>query len=103
MVEIAFRDDPGLRGIYHLSAGAVPIVSTLQRLGRIDDTVVITHELTPDRRMLLKSRKINAVIDQKPLLEARLAVETISKLLGRLPGDGLSIATDIQIFLSENA
>ncbi|AYM60768.1 LacI family DNA-binding transcriptional regulator [Agrobacterium fabrum] len=103
VVEIAFRDDPGLRGIYHLSAGAVPIVSTLQRLGRIDDTVVITHELTPDRRMLLKSRKINAVIDQKPLLEARLAVETISKLLGRLPGDGLSIATDIQIFLSENA
>ncbi|CUX55155.1 LacI family transcription regulator [Agrobacterium fabrum str. J-07] len=103
VVEIAFHDDPALRGIYHLSAGAVPIVSTLQRLGRIDDTVVITHELTPDRRMLLKSRKINAVIDQKPLLEARLAVETISKLLGRLPGDGLSIATDIQIFLSENA
>lgn len=46
MVEIAFHDDPALRGIYHLSAGAVPIVSTLQRLGRIDDTVVITHELT---------------------------------------------------------
>jgi LacI family transcriptional regulator len=103
VVEIAFRDDPGLRGIYHLSAGAMPIVSTLQRLGRIDDTVVITHELTPNRRMLLKSRKINAVIDQRPLLEARLAVETIAKLLGRLPGEAVSIATDIQIFLAENA
>jgi LacI family transcriptional regulator len=103
VVEIAFRDDPGLRGIYHLSAGAMPIVSSLQRLGRIDDTVVITHELTPNRRMLLKSRKINAVIDQRPLLEARLAVETIAKLLGRLPGEAVSIATDIQIFLAENA
>lgn len=81
----------------------MPIVTMLQRLGRVDDTVVITHELTLDRRMLLKSRKINAVIDQRPLLEARLAVETISKLLGRLPGDGVSIATEIQIFLSENA
>ncbi len=103
VVEIAFRDDPGLRGIYHLSAGALPIVSALQRLGRIDNTVVITHELTPNRRMLLKSRKINAVIDQRPLLEARLAVETIAKLLGRMPGEALSISTDIQIFLAENA
>ncbi|CVI24096.1 LacI family transcription regulator [Agrobacterium fabacearum CFBP 5771] len=103
VVEIAFRDDPGLRGIYHLSAGALPIVSALQRLGRIDNTVVITHELTPNRRMLLKSRKINAVIDQRPLLEARLAVETIAKLLGRMPGEAVSISTDIQIFLAENA
>ncbi len=103
VVEVAFREDPGLRGIYHLSAGAMPIVSSLQRLGRIDDTVVITHELTPNRRMLLKSRKINAVIDQRPLLEARLAVETIAKLLGRLPGEAVSSATDIQIFLAENA
>ncbi|KAA3498432.1 LacI family DNA-binding transcriptional regulator [Agrobacterium tumefaciens] len=103
VVEIAFRDDPGLRGIYHLSAGTLPIVSALQRLGRTDNTVVITHELTPNRRMLLKSRKINAVIDQRPLLEARLAVETIAKLLGRMPGEAVSISTDIQIFLAENA
>lgn len=103
VVEIAFRDDPGLRGIYHLSAGALPIVGALQRLCRIDNTVVITHELTPNRRMLLKSRKINAVIDQRPLLEARLAVETIAKLLGRMPGEAVSISTDIQIFLAENA
>ncbi|MDQ0455675.1 LacI family DNA-binding transcriptional regulator [Rhizobium paknamense] len=103
VVEIAFKDDPVLRGIYHLSAGAMPIVGALQRLGRIDDTVMITHELTPNRRALLKSRKISAVIDQRPLLEARLAVETIAKFLGRLPGNAASTSTDIQIFLAENA
>jgi LacI family transcriptional regulator len=81
----------------------MPVVSALQRLGRIENTVVVTHELTPNRRMLLKSRKINAVIDQRPFLEARLAVETVAKLLGRLPGEAVSIATDIQIFLAENA
>ena len=36
-------------------------------------------------------------------LEARLAVETIVKLLGRLPEEAVSIAPDIQIFLAENA
>jgi LacI family transcriptional regulator len=36
-------------------------------------------------------------------LEARLAVETIAKLLGRMPGEAVSISTDIQIFLAENA
>lgn len=103
VVELAFRSCPELRAIYHLSAGTMPIVSALQRLRRIDDTVVITHELTPNRRMLLKSRMINAVIDQRPLMEARLAVETIARLLGRLPGEGVSVKTDIQIFLAENA
>lgn len=103
LVEIAFKTDPNLKGIYHLSAGAQAIVKSLERLGRAHDTVIITHELTTDRRRLLKERRIHAVIDQKPVLEARLAVETIAKLLGRLPGDGVSLATDIEIFLPENA
>jgi LacI family transcriptional regulator len=103
VVEIAFRTDPGLKGIYHLSSGARAIVKSLERLGRERDTTIITHELTKDRRRLLKERRINAVIDQKPKLEARLAIETIARLLGRLPGTGMSLATDIEIFLPENA
>lgn len=101
-VGIAFRDDPGLMGIYHLSAGAVPIVQALSRLGRTEDTVVITHELTPNRRELLRQRRISAVIDQKPVLEARLALETVARLLGRLSGVGESISTDIQVYLPES-
>ncbi|MGG7518965.1 LacI family DNA-binding transcriptional regulator [Allorhizobium undicola] len=103
VVEVAFRQDPALRGIYHLSAGAGPIVAALQRLGRLADTVIITHELTEDRRRLLKARRLAAVIDQQPLLEARMAVETMAKLHGRMAGEAASVATDIQIFLAENA
>lgn len=102
LAEVAFRNDPDLRGIYHTSVGALPIVETLERLGR-REVEVITHELTPNRAMLLRQRRISAVIDQKPVLEARQAVETMARLHGRLPGEAASISTDIQIFMPENA
>lgn len=102
LAEVAFRNDPDLRGIYHTSVGALPIVETLERLGR-RGVEIITHELTPNRRMLLRQRRISAVIDQKPLLEARLAVQTMARLHGRLPGEPGSISSDIQIFMPENA
>lgn len=103
LVEAAFRADPALCGVYHASAGALAIVEALERLGRAQRTVIITHELTPNRRTLLQQRRIHAVIDQRPLLEARLAVETMARLLGRLPGEARSVATEIQIFMPENA
>jgi LacI family transcriptional regulator len=99
----AFRQDPGLRGLYHTSVGALSIVQALERIGRLADTVVITHELTPNRRRLLLERRIDAVIDQGPLFEAQLAVETMARLLGRLPGEATSVSTGIQIFMPENA
>ncbi|OLP56311.1 LacI family transcriptional regulator [Rhizobium rhizosphaerae] len=103
IVELAFFKNRGIKGIYHFSSGALSIVNALQQMGNLERTVVITHELTSNRRMLLRARKLRAVIDQKPLLEARLAVETMAKLLGRLAGQASSISTDIQIFLTENA
>ncbi|MCE6962196.1 LacI family DNA-binding transcriptional regulator [Cereibacter sphaeroides] len=103
LAEVAMRNDPDLRGIYHTSVGALAIVETLERMGRRNRVEIITHELTPNRRMLLRERRISAVIDQKPLLEARLAVEAMARLHGRLPGLPASISTDIQIFMPENA
>ncbi len=102
-VHEALKARPTIRGIYHISVGAVGVVRSLERLGRAGDVAVITHEATPERRKLLKERRIHAVIDQKPLLEARLAVRTMAQLLGRLDGEPRSIYTDIQIFMAENA
>lgn len=103
MVEQALRQNPTIRGIYHTSTGAVQIVQALERMRRSKNTVVITHELTPNRARLLAERKLHAVIDQKPMLEARLAVEAMARLLGRLPGETRSITTEIQIFMPETA
>jgi LacI family transcriptional regulator len=100
-VHAAFAAHPAIRGIYHASVGAMGLVTTLHRVGR-DDVVIISHELTPNRRRLLAARRLDAVIDQKPHEEARLALDTMARLLGRMDGEGLSISTDIQIHMPEN-
>lgn len=103
IVHRALKEDPLVRGLYHVSAGALPVVQALRRLGRAQDTVFITHELTEDRRALLRERAIDAVIDQNPGLEAELAVETIARLLGRLDGEPVTVVTDFRIYMAENA
>ena len=50
----------------------------------------------------LKARKVQAIIDQRPVLEARLAAETMARLIGRLEGAAGSIATEIQILMPES-
>ncbi|KQT64267.1 MULTISPECIES: LacI family DNA-binding transcriptional regulator [unclassified Aureimonas] len=98
-----FLADPGLRGLYHSTAGAGPAMAALRRLGRDRDTVVVMHELTADRRRLLRDRAIDAVIDQDPELEMRVAMETMARLLSRLEGEAATLITDVRIHMAENA
>ncbi|WP_235919522.1 LacI family DNA-binding transcriptional regulator [Aureimonas psammosilenae] len=99
----ALSADHAIRGIYHMSAGAQPVAAALRRLGRTASTAFVTHELTPDRRDLLRERAISAVIDQQPELEARIALETMARLLGRLDGAAESVETGFAIHMPENA
>ncbi|WP_207101277.1 LacI family DNA-binding transcriptional regulator [Paracoccus shandongensis] len=98
----AARANPDLRGIYLCTTGCSELVAALAPLRRTRPIAVVTHELTPQRRALLKARKVQAIIDQKPVLEARLAVETMARLLGRLDGPAGSVATGIQIVMPES-
>jgi LacI family transcriptional regulator len=66
---------PELAGLYVVSTGNRAVAATLAALGRTYSTTVITHELTPVRRRLLKAGAIDAIIDQNPELEAQTAVE----------------------------
>ena len=100
IVVAALRDSPGLGGIYHASVGAAPVVAAL-RACRRSDVVFITHELTDDRRALLRARALDAVVDQNPAAEVRTAVETMARLLGRLDGEPATTLTPVQIFTAE--
>jgi LacI family transcriptional regulator len=99
----ALKADPAVRGLYLISTGAGAVVEALRREGRARETVFVTHELTEDRRALLRARAIDAVIDQNPADEARVAVETMARLLGRLEGAPTTTVTDIRIYMAENA
>jgi LacI family transcriptional regulator len=98
----AARSNPDLRGIYLCTTGCAELVAALAPIRQARQIAIVTHELTPERRALLRARKVQAVIDQKPMLEARLAVETMARLIGRLDGEAGSIATEIQIFMPES-
>ncbi|MFV0361100.1 LacI family DNA-binding transcriptional regulator [Tropicimonas sp.] len=101
-VHEALSQNPSIRGIYHLSVGAVGIVDAIDRLGRRNEVHVITHELTPNRRRLLRQRRLHAVLDQDPHLEARLAIETLARHFGRLEGPVTSFESAVQIFMPES-
>jgi LacI family transcriptional regulator len=99
----AFIDNPGIRGIYNVSAGNRAIASALRELGLGEHTVFITHELTSDRRRLLREGVLDAVIDQNPEIELTTAVETMLHYLGRIATAPTSAITPFYIYVRENA
>mgnify|MGYP001765639119 CR=1 FL=1 len=64
---------------------------------------MITHELTPDRRALLKQGLLDAIIDQDPELEALTAVETLAHHFGRLEAPPMRLTTPFTLFFRENS
>ena len=97
----SLSNNTAIRGIYHLSVGTVGIIDAIDRLGR-HDVSVISHEMTPNRRRLLRQRRLQAVLDQDPHLEVRLAIENLARQFGRLDGLVTSVETSVQIYMPES-
>ena len=102
LVAEALKLNPAIRGVYHVTAGAAEVVSALRALGRDRDVVLIAHELTEERRGLLRERAIGAIIDQNPQFEVRAAVEVMARLLGRMDGVAGTTVTPVSIYTPEN-
>jgi LacI family transcriptional regulator len=90
-------------GIYVTSTGNRAIADMLLARGLAHSTIMITHELTPDRRALLKQGVIDAIIDQNPELEAFTAVETLAHHFGRLEAPPTQLTTSFTLFFRENS
>ena len=99
----ALKANPGIRGIYNASAGAQPVVDAIRALGGGGEVVFITHELTEERRRLLREGMIDAIIDQNPELEVRTAVELLAATFRRgWKRRRRSTITPVQIHMIEN-
>lgn len=102
LVRGALERNPAVRGIYNASSGAGQIVDVLERLGLSRRIVFITHELTERRRRLLGEGLIDAILDQNPVLEVRVAVEALAAHFGRLEKAPATTITPVQIHMIEN-
>lgn len=98
----ALKTNQGIRGIYNASAGAQTVVNAMRTLGKSRDVIFITHELTEDRRRLMREGLIDAIVDQDPATEVRTAVEALAAYFGRREERVFSLITPIHIHMIEN-
>lgn len=95
-------DRPGIVGIYSMGFGNNPLLSALRRSGRLDDLVVIAHELTPTARQALIDDEISAVIAQNVGHLVRSALRTLRSLSDGLPIFDAQERIRIDVILREN-
>ena len=98
----ALRKDAEVRGIYNISQGNDEIARRVDHLRAERQLVFIGHDLTPTTRDLLIAKKIDAVIDQEPLLEARRAIETVLAHYGRLVNIPIEGRTPLRAIFRES-
>jgi LacI family transcriptional regulator len=99
----ALRGSTGVRGLYNVSAGNQAIAKAIRSLGLEQKIVMITHEITPERRQMLRDGILDAVIDQNPKLEAQRAIEVLGRHFKRAEnGILLDEYTPFNIFIREN-
>lgn len=103
VVSQALREHRQVRGIYNASAGNMNITKSIDRMGLAQRIVMITHELTPSRRQLLRDGILDAVIDQNPRLEVQRALEVMGQHFQRADFPKLETHhTPFDIFIREN-
>lgn len=68
---------PDIAGLYNIGAGNRGIARALAEAGRAGRVVYVGHELTEHTRRFLLQGTMDAVIDQTPADEARLAIATL--------------------------
>lgn len=99
----ALKQRPDVRGIYNVTAGNFAIAQSVRTLGLKESVTIITHELTPLRRQLLREGILDAVIDQNPRLEALKSIEVLAQHFRRSEVEvKLDTFTPFEIFLREN-
>jgi len=103
VIDAAMRGRPRLSGVYAMGAsGITPLLSALRRTGRIEDLVVIAHELTPTTRAALEADEIAAVIAQNVGHLVRSALRVLRDISDERPIFAAQEQIRIDVVLREN-
>lgn len=101
-VAVLLTEKPKIRGIYSVSAGNQGIAKALVMQNCEHDVTFITHEITPERRALLRKGIIDVIIDQDPEGEILVAVELLAEKFGRWNGTARGPSTQFNLFFRES-
>ncbi len=93
---------PDLIGIYNVGAGARGVVSALEKSGRQDKVVYITHELNDVTRRALVDGTIDVIINQNAGHEIRSAVRVLMAKADKGPVIEAMEKIRIDIFVRDN-
>lgn len=97
------RKNPKIAGIYNISAGNTAISKVIRTLELSQKVILITHELTSERRTMLRDGVIDAIIDQNPRREVQRSLDVLAQHFGRHNTDSaVGGFTPFSIFLREN-
>jgi LacI family transcriptional regulator len=78
---------PDLSAIYNIGAGNTGIARALKERGREHEIVFIGHEVTEGTKALLLDGTLDAAIDQNPRVEAREALNILTRTVRGQPID----------------
>jgi len=70
-----------LKGIYVSTVNSLPVVRTLEEMGRLRDLTVVTTDLFPELAGWIRDGKVSATVYQRPASQGRLALEALYQFL----------------------
>jgi LacI family transcriptional regulator len=94
--------NPDLIGIYNMGAGARGVVAALEKSGRQDKVVYITHELNDVTRRALVDGTIDVIINQNAGHEIRSAIRVLMAKADKGPLIEAMEKIRIDIFVRDN-
>lgn len=92
----ALDDDPSIDAVYSIGGGNVATLEAFRRAGR-PCRVIVAHDLDDDNAVLLRQRRLSAVLHHDLRGDMRRACRVVMQAHGALPGPIHSLPSPIQV------
>lgn len=102
VVQEVILNRPSVAGVYSMGFGNRPLLNAMHRSGRLDEIILIAHEVTPTTRQALLDDEIAAVIMQNVGHLARGAMRVLRAVCDGLPIFEAQEKVRIEVVLREN-
>ncbi len=91
------RKNPDICGMYVSTANSLPVLQAIEDAGLTGKISVVTTDLFPALVPMIRSGRVLATVNQRPLTQGRLALQALYQFLvaGKCPRSNITIAPHI--------